>query len=69
MTAGSSMDGVALPFKSSSLILACFLLVLVGSADYLTGNELSLPFLYLCVAPVALAAWKDSGDDHEERRP
>ncbi len=67
MTAGGPIDSFALLSKSSSLILAFFLLVLMGSADYLIGHELSLSFFYL--APVALAAWNDSGDNHEEKRP
>jgi hypothetical protein len=67
MTAGGRIDSFAVLSQSSWLILAFFLLVLVGIADYLTGHELSLSFFYL--APVALAAWNDSGDDHEEKRP
>ena len=67
MIAGGPVDGFGLLSKSSSLILAFLFLVLVGSADHLIGHELSLSFLYL--VPVALAARKDSGDAHEERRP
>ena len=44
MTGGGPIDSFAVLSQSSSLILAFFLLALVGSADYLIGHELSLSF-------------------------